>query len=68
MEAYMPQGIENINRAVSELCGDAGRTGFSTGKICVDADSLYPCYRVSLELTVDPDVLREYIARSAPPV
>jgi hypothetical protein len=64
----MPQEIENINKALSELCGRAGQMGLDIEKICVDAKGEYPGYCVSLEFTTEPGVLREYIARTVPPV
>lgn len=64
----MPQEIENINKALSELCGLAGQMGLDVEKICVDSKSVYPCHRVSLEFMADPGLLRGYIERSVPPV
>jgi hypothetical protein len=63
----MPCEIENINKALSELCGLAGRMGLGVEKICVDSKGECPGYRVSLEFTADHYLLREYIARTASP-
>jgi hypothetical protein len=57
----MPQEIENINKALSELCGLAGRMGLDIEKICVDSKGEHPGYGVSLEFTTDRDALRGYI-------
>jgi hypothetical protein len=63
----MPQEIENIHKVLAELCGTARKMGLGVEKICVDPKYECPGYRVSLEFTTNPDVLREYIARTAPP-
>jgi hypothetical protein len=59
----MPQEIENVNKALSELCGLAGRMGLAVEKVCVDSKGEYPGFYVALEFTTDPDVLRGYIER-----
>jgi hypothetical protein len=64
----MPQEIENVNKALSELYGFAKRMGFEVEKICVDSKGERPGYSVALEFTTDFDVLRGYIEQTALPV
>jgi hypothetical protein len=64
----MPREIENVNKALSELCELAARMGFGVEKICIDSKGEYPGYCVSLNFITDHGILREYIARTALPI
>jgi hypothetical protein len=64
----MPQEIENLNKALLELCRFAGKMGLNVEKIYMDSKGEFPGYYAALEFTTDPAVLREYIARTVPPV